>query len=570
MHIVQNANEENAGSCPADPVLVMQAMGRKIGYIPAAARLADPDREMPLQIYLAEHKISLEQMADNVNDQLKKSGRCMVVISEGFDVGGVGEVRDSFGHVMFSSSQITVAQVVVNYLNKVGLAAKGAARGNVPGTDQRHSMAYASTVDLDEAYRIGENAAQLAATGQSGYMSTILRNPGADLQRPLRQSPAGRSRQQRAHVPEGLDRQQRLRRDRRFPPLRQTARRRRHGHAPHDRRPPTPRPPGTHSRETNAAQVRPPSRPKVGWVKSAQTHRRRIVSQILHMYELTPKNKFLVGIDSDGCAFDTMELKHKECFIPPFIKHYQLQGVSKYAREAAEFVNLYSKRPRLQPVSRADRAARPGSPPGPRSKPAAYNIQVPPGVVAWTKRETKLGNPALEAEVAKTGDADLAQALAWSKEVNAARRRHGPRRAAVSARPRVPAKAARPGRHPRRLGDAQRSPQPRMGGARHRPIRRRHLRAGNRLEKGSARQREKIRSRPHADDRRRARRPAGRRRQPAPGSSRSIPAPRKQAGNASSTKASTGSFRPLRPSYQKELLAEFDKRLPETPPWRTA
>jgi 6-phosphofructokinase len=178
MHLVQNANEENAGSCPADPVLVMQAMGRKIGYIPAAARLADPAREMPLQIYLAEHKIPLEQLADQVNDQIKITGRCMVVISEGFDVGGVGEVRDSFGHVMFSSSQITVAQVVVNHLNKIGLAAKGAARGNVPGTDQRHSMAYASTVDLDEAHRIGENAALLAATGQSGYMSTILRNAG--------------------------------------------------------------------------------------------------------------------------------------------------------------------------------------------------------------------------------------------------------------------------------------------------------------------------------------------------------------------------------------------------------
>ena len=43
MHMVQNANEENDGSSPADPVLVMQAMGRKIGYIPAAARLADPE-----------------------------------------------------------------------------------------------------------------------------------------------------------------------------------------------------------------------------------------------------------------------------------------------------------------------------------------------------------------------------------------------------------------------------------------------------------------------------------------------------------------------------------------------
>ena len=178
MHTVQTANEENEGSSPADPVLVMQAMGRKIGYIPAAARLADPAREMPLQIYLAESPCSLAQMADQVNDQLKKSGRCMVVVSEGFNVGEIGEVRDSFGHTMFSSSQMTVTQAVVNHLNRVGLAAKGAARGNVAGTDQRNAMALASTVDLEEAYKSGQLAAVLAATGASGHMATILRNPG--------------------------------------------------------------------------------------------------------------------------------------------------------------------------------------------------------------------------------------------------------------------------------------------------------------------------------------------------------------------------------------------------------
>jgi 6-phosphofructokinase 1 len=178
MHMVQNAEEENRGSCPADPVLVMQAMGRKIGFIPAAARLADPNREMPLQIYLAESPCTLEQLADQVNDQLHRDGRCIVVISEGFDVGDLGEVKDSFGHTSFSSSQITVGQIVVNYLNEKGLAAKGAARGNVSGTDQRHSMGYASTVDLDEAYRVGQKAVELAATGQSGFMSTILRDEG--------------------------------------------------------------------------------------------------------------------------------------------------------------------------------------------------------------------------------------------------------------------------------------------------------------------------------------------------------------------------------------------------------
>ena len=178
MHMVQNANEENAGSSPADPVLVMQAMGRKIGFIPAAARLADPGREMPLQIYLAERPCTLDQLADNVNDQLKRDGRCLMVISEGFDVGTLGERKDGFGHVEFGASQATVAQVVVNHLNRVGLAAKGSARGNVPGTDQRHAMAMASTVDLEEAYQVGRHAAAMAAAGKGGMMATILRRAG--------------------------------------------------------------------------------------------------------------------------------------------------------------------------------------------------------------------------------------------------------------------------------------------------------------------------------------------------------------------------------------------------------
>ena len=48
----------------------------------------------------------------------------------------------------------------------------------MPGTDQRHSMIYASTVDLDEAYQVGQKAVLVAAQDGSGYMSTILREPG--------------------------------------------------------------------------------------------------------------------------------------------------------------------------------------------------------------------------------------------------------------------------------------------------------------------------------------------------------------------------------------------------------
>lgn len=175
---VQAANEENLGSSPADPVMVMQAMGRRIGFIPAAARLADPDRRLPLHIYLAEAGVTLEQLADNVADELRRSGRCMVVASEGFDVGDLGARRDAFGHIQFSASGTTVGQVIVNYLTEKGLPVPGAARCNNPGTDQRHNMMAASTVDLEEAYKVGQKAAIVAAEDGGGWMATLLREPG--------------------------------------------------------------------------------------------------------------------------------------------------------------------------------------------------------------------------------------------------------------------------------------------------------------------------------------------------------------------------------------------------------
>lgn len=61
------------------------------------------------------------------------------------------------------------------------------------------------------------------------------------------------------------------------------------------------------------------------------------------LFNFQPQQSFFVGIDSDGCAFDAMELKQKECFTPSTIRIWGLQPISKYARETAEWVNLYSK-----------------------------------------------------------------------------------------------------------------------------------------------------------------------------------------------------------------------------------
>ena len=60
------------------------------------------------------------------------------------------------------------------------------------------------------------------------------------------------------------------------------------------------------------------------------------------LVDFVPTKKFFVGIDSDGCAMDAMDIKHQECFTPCYIKHWDLQPISTLARETALFVNLHS------------------------------------------------------------------------------------------------------------------------------------------------------------------------------------------------------------------------------------
>ena len=194
---VMEANEENRASYTSDPVLIMQAMGRKIGFITASARLGDPERRMPLLVVVPEAlsaddaAANLEFITEGVNATLRESGRCMVVLCEGANVGDAGILRDSFGHAQFSASRTTAAQLLMNHLNGVDradpkgraqsrLVVPGIARVDVPGTIQRRDIGRASPVDLQEAYDVGLHAAQLALAGKSGLMATILRRPGDD------------------------------------------------------------------------------------------------------------------------------------------------------------------------------------------------------------------------------------------------------------------------------------------------------------------------------------------------------------------------------------------------------
>lgn len=136
------------------------------------------------------------------------------------------------------------------------------------------------------------------------------------------------------------------------------------------------------------------------------------------LINLTPTFPFFVGIDSDGCVFDTMEIKHKECFIPNIINYWGLQSVSKYARETAEFVNLYSKWrgvnrwPALTIVLDLLRE---------RPEVIARHAHIPelPAVREFIAAGGALSNEMLAKYIQQTANEELERALIWSKAVNA-------------------------------------------------------------------------------------------------------------------------------------------------------
>lgn len=133
--------------------------------------------------------------------------------------------------------------------------------------------------------------------------------------------------------------------------------------------------------------------------------------------DLPREHDVLIAIDSDGCAFDTMEIKHKECFIPNFINFWELQAESKYARQAWEFVNLYSK---WRGVNRFPALIKTLDlmDDWDAVKKRGYQRPDTASLERWIESESKLGNPALERAVQETQDPVLRKTLDWSKAVN--------------------------------------------------------------------------------------------------------------------------------------------------------
>jgi phosphoglycolate phosphatase-like HAD superfamily hydrolase len=136
-----------------------------------------------------------------------------------------------------------------------------------------------------------------------------------------------------------------------------------------------------------------------------------------NLRNLKPNKEFFIGIDSDGCIFDSMEVKQKEFFIPNALKYFNLFAVSKVLRETWEFVNLYSIHRggnRFTSIIKVFELLS-------ERKEVRENGYILPDLSSlknWVKIETKLGNENLRKYFESNYNPDLEKVVRWTEAVN--------------------------------------------------------------------------------------------------------------------------------------------------------
>lgn len=139
--------------------------------------------------------------------------------------------------------------------------------------------------------------------------------------------------------------------------------------------------------------------------------------------DLKPAKDFFIGIDSDGCAFDSMGIKQRECFCPMLIGYFGLQPVAQAARECKDFADLFSKTRGANRHKTAVRIIRDLLPTHPMVKERDFEVPQFPHYFKWVDDPNSLlSNEGLEQAVKNAQSEEerkeLQQVLKWSYRVN--------------------------------------------------------------------------------------------------------------------------------------------------------
>lgn len=149
-------------------VSIIEAMGRNVGWIPAASALARKQKgDAPHMILLPEVPFNEEKFLRKVKDLYDELGGVVIVASEGLE----GEDGSPIVKPIFKTERATYFGDVGAHLAELVIKKLGIkARSEKPGIIGRASVTLQSEVDRDEAILAGEAAVRAALKGETGKM----------------------------------------------------------------------------------------------------------------------------------------------------------------------------------------------------------------------------------------------------------------------------------------------------------------------------------------------------------------------------------------------------------------
>lgn len=125
------------------------------------------------------------------------------------------------------------------------------------------------------------------------------------------------------------------------------------------------------------------------------------------------KKDYLICVDSDGCAMDTMDIKHIRCFGPCMVEEWHLKQWKEDILFRWNQINLYTMTRGINRFKGLAMALK-------EINDTKTSIDGIEDLIQWTTKALELSNRSVEEAWKQTGKDIFAKALSWSKSVNEA------------------------------------------------------------------------------------------------------------------------------------------------------
>ena len=135
---------------------------------------------------------------------------------------------------------------------------------------------------------------------------------------------------------------------------------------------------------------------------------------MITLSEFKKTKDFLVCVDSDGCAMDTMDIKHIKCFGPCMVEVWQLQKWEKDILKRWNEINLYTLTRGINRFKGLSLALS-------EINEQYRAIDGIDDLIYWSENADELSNASLKKEIEKSPEKEIFKlALKWSENVNEA------------------------------------------------------------------------------------------------------------------------------------------------------